>query len=498
MNIEQEMGALRRLATALTRDSAQAEDLVQDTWVAALRRPPEERDGAGPWLRTVMRNRHGSLLRARRVRERHDATIATEPPTTAEQLALTRQLLDEVAALSADDRELILLRFWEGLDATECGARLGCPASTVRTRLSRALQRLRKRMDRKHGGREAWMAALVPLTRIDPPASVGAPAALNAKTLTAGGVLAATLLWLGVAIPNGCEVDGETAQPDAARAQPTATETETTPTATPTRSSPAVGVKTPAPGGGGEDNESEERDLQAYGAPTGSNGGVHPQLAVAMSLRGVWDEVGRCRVGKGEGKARMTNTFRFESDGTTTFVSTEFTEVEGLSPGELDCVRNTFEARELDVRKVDITQSDFPAGTTVRYVIGGMLFLDEDGQAVLESINQHPPTNLETIHLKDVPLREAVARCGEGPVTLDLTFASDTGALARVEPDGEATKTTRCIAQALQSHVLPSGMFEPKHRGQDMLSCTFGLEGETPPKYECKLRVLPDLLTAID
>ena len=493
MNIEQEMGALRRLATALTADAAQADDLVQDTWVAALRRPPEERDGAGPWLRTVMRNRHGSLLRARRVRERHDAALPTSSGETADQLALTRELVDQVAALGADDRKLILLRFWEGLDATECGARLGCPASTVRSRLSRALQRLRERMDRKHGGREAWMAALMPLTQVEPPATI--PAALNAKTLTVGGVLAATLLWLGVALPNGCEVDGETATPSVQKeANAKAAPAMTDPTPEPLPPAPAKLAATSEP-----EDEEAERDLQDYRAPTGPNGGVHPQLAVALSLRGLWDETGRCRTGKGEGSARLRIPIRFESDGSTTFESVDFTEVDGFSKAELSCIRETIMARELDVRKVDVTQSGFPEGTTVQYGLNIQLYIDEDGDAVIDGIDQHPPVNLVTAHLKDVDLRESIASCGPGPVSLDLTFAPETGALVDVKPQNGADEdVAKCVGKKLRAQVLADGKFEPKHDGQEVLGCTFGLEGDTPPSYECKLYVPPDLLTAIE
>src|SRR5215510_10676726 len=47
-------GWLRRLAGSLVRDDSSADDLVQNTWVAAMRRPP--RSGARPWLSRVMRN----------------------------------------------------------------------------------------------------------------------------------------------------------------------------------------------------------------------------------------------------------------------------------------------------------------------------------------------------------------------------------------------------------------------------------------------------------
>src|SRR5690606_23864875 len=57
MDIQSETLALRRLARALTADDATADDLVQDTWVAALRNPPGEDRPVRPWLSTVMRNR---------------------------------------------------------------------------------------------------------------------------------------------------------------------------------------------------------------------------------------------------------------------------------------------------------------------------------------------------------------------------------------------------------------------------------------------------------
>lgn len=45
---------LRRLARSLVREGA--DDLVQDTWVAALRRPPDGERSVRPWLRTVLIN----------------------------------------------------------------------------------------------------------------------------------------------------------------------------------------------------------------------------------------------------------------------------------------------------------------------------------------------------------------------------------------------------------------------------------------------------------
>jgi RNA polymerase sigma factor (sigma-70 family) len=123
MNMQSETLALRRLARALTADEAAAADLVQDTWVAALRHPPDEDRPVRPWLSTVLRNRHGSLLRSRsREQARLEAAMPAEVSPSALQLQVTRQLVEEIAELSERDRDLIVLRYWEGLSTVECAA----------------------------------------------------------------------------------------------------------------------------------------------------------------------------------------------------------------------------------------------------------------------------------------------------------------------------------------------------------------------------------------
>src|SRR5690348_1591962 len=63
---------LERLATRLTRDPDLAGDLLQDTWLAALRHPPRRPGPVRAWLATVMRNVHINRLRGEsRARARH-------------------------------------------------------------------------------------------------------------------------------------------------------------------------------------------------------------------------------------------------------------------------------------------------------------------------------------------------------------------------------------------------------------------------------------------
>ncbi|MHC4732283.1 MAG: carboxypeptidase regulatory-like domain-containing protein, partial [Planctomycetota bacterium] len=91
-------------------------------------------------------------------------------PSVAESVArveLHRKVVDEVLALEEPYRSSITLRYFDGLSPKEIARRLGTPVRTVKTRLHRALERLRGRLDRLHAGdRETWCLALLPLAGV--------------------------------------------------------------------------------------------------------------------------------------------------------------------------------------------------------------------------------------------------------------------------------------------------------------------------------------------
>ena len=160
---------LRRLAAGLVGDG---EDVVQDTWVAALRSPPRTDSSVQPWLATVMRNIARNRWRARRVRQRAAAelvpateqTAAPSPQDLLERAQLQRILSELVLELEEPYRSTVLLRYYEGLDSADIATRLGLPAGTVRWRLKEGIDRLRRGMDARHGGdRRRWVLLLAPL-----------------------------------------------------------------------------------------------------------------------------------------------------------------------------------------------------------------------------------------------------------------------------------------------------------------------------------------------
>ena len=181
-----------RISRALVADDARARDLEQDVWISVLRNPPRERPRSlRAWLGAVLRFRAVDALRSegRRRRREEEAARPEALPPTDEVVArgeVLKRLVAAVMELEEPYRSAVLLRWFEDLSPQEIAARQGVPLETVRTRLRRALERLRGRLDREHrGGRRAWSLLLLPLAGRPEPAAPGAVAA----TGVAGGLL---------------------------------------------------------------------------------------------------------------------------------------------------------------------------------------------------------------------------------------------------------------------------------------------------------------------
>ena len=160
-------GWLTSLARELVGDRQRAEDLVQSTWVAALERPPRAADEPGlrAWLARVARNlargtHRGDARRA--AREQRGARPEHEPSVTdaLERFALQRAVVEAVMALEPPAREIVVLRYFEGLAPRQIAARLGLSGPAVRSRLNRALDVLRARLGAERDDQGKTWAAL--------------------------------------------------------------------------------------------------------------------------------------------------------------------------------------------------------------------------------------------------------------------------------------------------------------------------------------------------
>src|SRR6185312_5932399 len=165
---------LRDLARKLVGGAA-ADDAVQDTFVAALRSPPDPDLPAKPWLARVLRNASRMAHRSDTRRARREdavtqlATPASSAADTVARAETFRMLVELVLALDEPYRATLLRHYFDGETFAAIARRDGIPEATVRGRHKQALERLRRRLDaRSHGDRRAWLASLAPLAA--PPA----------------------------------------------------------------------------------------------------------------------------------------------------------------------------------------------------------------------------------------------------------------------------------------------------------------------------------------
>jgi RNA polymerase sigma-70 factor, ECF subfamily len=150
--IEQQIPRLRRYARALTRNRERADDLVQDTLSRALVKEQFWQPGTNlrAWLFTIMHNQNVNNVR-QAVRESRMVDIeqlspmpATTDPTASRQMF---ELERALAQLPLEQRQVILLVGLEGMSYEDAAGILSVPVGTVRSRLSRGRDTLRKLLD---------------------------------------------------------------------------------------------------------------------------------------------------------------------------------------------------------------------------------------------------------------------------------------------------------------------------------------------------------------
>ena len=153
-----EIEVLLRVANSLTRNYAEAEDLVQDTLIRAYR-GIDGFDGrhARAWLLTILRNTHINRNRRRRPELLRDPDAATDRMISAASDDRTDAIIDDeldaeiVQALDSLDepfRRVVELVDIDGLTYAEAAEVLDVPVGTVMSRLHRARSRIRDRLDR--------------------------------------------------------------------------------------------------------------------------------------------------------------------------------------------------------------------------------------------------------------------------------------------------------------------------------------------------------------
>jgi RNA polymerase sigma-70 factor, ECF subfamily len=151
--LEAEIPRLRRYARALTRDVARADDLVQSCLTRAVAKQHLWQPGTDlrAWLFTILHNQHVNDVR-RSVREGVNVAVEDMAPVltiqaNAMDVLQLRDLEAAIAKLPQEQRQVILLVGLEGMRYEEVALILGVPVGTVRSRLSRGRDQLRRLMD---------------------------------------------------------------------------------------------------------------------------------------------------------------------------------------------------------------------------------------------------------------------------------------------------------------------------------------------------------------
>lgn len=215
-------GGIRALLRGLLSDDARIDDVLQDTWVAALAKGPRPGVPLGPWLKRVALNFALRLRRGEARRTARERAAARPDETPETRFDLQRDVVEELARLEEPYRSTLILRFFEGLSPAEIAEQRGMPPATVRSHLKRGLDRIRERLDRSHGSRGAWGAALLPWLGTRKAVATGV-IVMSAKTklaLVAALVLAMAGGTTGVLVWRGSPDPAETARATASRAAP--------------------------------------------------------------------------------------------------------------------------------------------------------------------------------------------------------------------------------------------------------------------------------------
>jgi RNA polymerase sigma-70 factor (ECF subfamily) len=151
--IEQHAAAVYRLAVSIVRDPALADDVVQETMIKAWRHAPHQADGTVPraWMLRVARNTAISVLRTRRENLYGDDAPEQISGITVARAVEGRAALGELSRaldrLDPEARALVVLREIDGLSYDDIATTMELPLPTVKTRLFRARQQLKRALE---------------------------------------------------------------------------------------------------------------------------------------------------------------------------------------------------------------------------------------------------------------------------------------------------------------------------------------------------------------
>lgn len=138
------------IALRVLKDSAQAEDIIQDVFFQVWQSPETfapDRGSFGAWLAVIVRNRSVDVIRRRRTSEAVDDVVLpanVDIASEVERNTVIERVRSVMKSLPIEQRETIELAFFNGLTHAEIAEKKGEPLGTIKTRIRSALTTLRK------------------------------------------------------------------------------------------------------------------------------------------------------------------------------------------------------------------------------------------------------------------------------------------------------------------------------------------------------------------
>ncbi len=147
-----------RAAFLVLHDAAEAEDAAQEAFVKAYRALHRFRPGSAfrPWLLRIVMNQALTMAKGRSRRAAAAEKLGRRQPfsysidETVIDRERARLMSAALQALGEQERAIIYLRYFLSLSEKELAQYLGCPPGTVKSRLHRALEKLREVVERRY------------------------------------------------------------------------------------------------------------------------------------------------------------------------------------------------------------------------------------------------------------------------------------------------------------------------------------------------------------
>ena len=141
--------AAHRAAYLIVHDATAAEDIAQESFLAAIRALDrfDRRRPFGPWLHRIVVNRSIDWARTRTLRREVVDDALAEIPAHASAAAPSGDVIAVLAALAPDQRAVVVLRYLLDFTPGEIADALDLPRGTVNSRLRRALDGLGERLE---------------------------------------------------------------------------------------------------------------------------------------------------------------------------------------------------------------------------------------------------------------------------------------------------------------------------------------------------------------